>query len=159
MMKTFLSLVLTAIIGNSAVAETPRLLLVPVHNSIKPNGYVECDLYLYNDSKRATMVPSLETVSKVYVLHDPTGTRLPRGDSSSLVLTHSAGEHRLKAGKVEHTKITIQLSAEVGDLAEVYVEIGKGPMLRSNSVLLFCPAEEKATAPAPTPKPTVTPQK
>jgi hypothetical protein len=71
------------------------------------------------------MVPSFETISKVYVLRDLSGTRLPRGDSSSLVTTHSSGEHSLKSGKVERTKITIEIAAEPGDVAEVYVEIGK----------------------------------
>ena len=157
-MRTFITVLFVVAVSGTALGETPRLLLVPVQTSIKPHGSVECDLYLYNESKRATMVPSFESISKVYVLRDPTGARLPRGDSSSLVTTHSSGEHSLKPGKVERTRITIEISAEPGDLAEIYVEIGKGPILRSNSVLLFCPVEEKATEPASSPKAAITPQ-
>jgi hypothetical protein len=144
-------------LGDAALGDAPRLLLVPIQTSIKPNGSVECDLYLYNEGKKTTMVPSFEAISKVYVLRDPSGRRLPRGDSSSLVVTHSAGEHGLKPGKVEQTKITIDIAAEPGDVAEVFVEIGKGPTLRSNSVLLICPMEEKAAEPVSSPVPTVTP--
>lgn len=158
-MRALLSLFLVAVVTALALGETPRLLLVPVQTSIKPHGSIECDLYLYNDGKKATMIPSFESLSKVYVLRDPTGTRLPRGDSSSLVTTHASGEHSLKPGKVERTKITIEIAAEPGDLAEVYVEIGKGPMLRSNSVLLYCPVESATSQPASSPKSPITPQK
>lgn len=157
-MRMFITVLFVAAVSGTALGDPPRLLLVPIQTSIKPHGSVECDVYLYNEGKKDAMVPSFETISKVYVLRDLSGTRLPRGDSSSLVITHSSGEHSLKPGKVERTKITIEIAAEPGDLAEVYVEIGKGPMMRSNSVLLFCPIEEKATEPASSPKAAISPQ-
>jgi hypothetical protein len=142
-MRIIITVLIALTIPEIGLAEAPRLLLVPAQISIHPNATVECDLYLYNDSNKTISVPSFETLSKVYALRDTSGIRPPRGDSSSLIIDHARPEHTLGPGKVEQTRVRIDISAESGDLAEVYVEIGRDSILRSNSVLLFCPIEKE----------------
>jgi hypothetical protein len=158
-MRTFFAFLSAVAVFPMALIASPILLLVPTQTFITPNARVECEVYLYNDSKKAVMVPSFETISKVYGLRDMKGIRLPRGASSTSIASHPPGEHSLGPGRVERTRIIVEIPAASGDLVDLYIEIGSKSVLRSNSVLLFCPAEEKAMEPASSPKSAITPQK
>ena len=156
--KTLLSVLLTFGALNLALGAVPRFLLVPSQLFMSPNGSVECDLYLYNDSKKTMTVPSFETISKVYDLQDVHGVRLPRGASTTQITSHLPREHSLRSGGVEHAKITIEIPAEAGDVVEVYVEIGSDTVLRSNAILLLCRVEEKPSRAVASPTPTSAPK-
>src|SRR5437764_14045327 len=118
--------ILTALAINiTAFAESPQLILVPTQTSIKPHSSVVCNLYLYKESEKTLSVPSFETIAMVYTLHDVAEARLPRGDSTALVTGHSSGIQSLKSHTIKQTKVTVDFSAEPGDLVELYVEIGR----------------------------------
>lgn len=125
--------------------ETPRLLLIPGNVTIGKETDITVDVYVYNDSKKAVTVPSLEYISAFYVLRDPTGVRLPRAGTAAQIFSHPRKGHRLQPNGVERTTIKIEIPAEIGDLAELHVELGQGEHpSRSNSILLFRPSEDVA---------------
>jgi hypothetical protein len=142
-MRTIIAALTLAAFHATAFGDSLRLLVVCEEVNIKANSSVRCDLYLYNDSDARCFAPSFETVATILALHDVNGVRLPRGDSSSLVTGHASGKQRLEARAVKRTTITVKIPAEVGDLVELYVEVGGDPVVRSNKILLFCPSDEK----------------
>lgn len=125
--------------------QAPRLLLVTSNTTISKQTDINVDVYVYNDSQRPVQVPSLEYISTFYVLRDPAGIRLPRAGTSAQVFSHPREEHSLQPHGVERTTIKVEIPAEIGDLAEIHVELGQGDHpARSNSILLFRPPEDLA---------------
>jgi hypothetical protein len=51
----------------------------------------------------------------------------------------------------------MEIPAEPGELVELYIEIGRESVLRSNSVLLYCPIEQPVSQSASSPKSAITP--
>lgn len=126
-------------------AEGLRLLLVPIGTSVAPGAQVTVDIYIYNDSDKPAKAPTLENISTVSVLRDINGVRAPRTESSAEMKFHSDSERTLKPHQGERKTIKVDIPAELGDLAEIYVEVGTPSALRSNSILLYCEAGEKAS--------------
>jgi hypothetical protein len=141
--KAAITILLLVFTVTHSLSETPRLLLIASNTTISKQTDINLDVYVYNDSKRRVKVPSLEYISTFYVLRDPAGIRLPRAGTSAQIFSHPRKEHSLRPNGVEQITIKIEVPAEIGDLAEVYVELGRGDHpWRSNSVLLFRPTED-----------------
>jgi hypothetical protein len=154
-----LSLLLSIVLVTTAPAQSLRLILVPqqilVSRGASPKKF---DLFLYNAGKSAQTVPSLESFRAFYVVRQRTNSD-ERPGSELRVFSQTIKDHMLKAGRVDHTVIDIDLSLEEGDYVELRVEIGhEASALTSNSVLLLCsPINSPSAEPASSPKATVTP--
>jgi hypothetical protein len=146
---TRLSLLLSIILVATAPAQSLRLILVPqqvvISRGASPKKF---DLFLYNAGKSAQMVPSLESFRAFYVVRHRTNSDEQPG-SELRAFSQTIKDHMLKAGKVDHTAIEIDLSLEEGDYIELRVEIGHDERtLTSNSVLLFCSSKASPAEPA-----------
>lgn len=154
-----LSLMLSIILVATAPAQSLRLILVPEQILVSHGASSKkFDLFLYNAGKSAQAVPSLESFRAFYVVRERTNSG-ERPGSELRVFSQTIRDHMLKAGRVDHTAIDIDLSLEEGDYVELRVEIGNGERtLTSNSVLLLCsPMNSPPAEPTSSPKATVTP--
>jgi hypothetical protein len=147
-MKT-LSLLLSIIVAATAQAESLRLILVPQEVMVpRQPSTAKCDVFLYNAGSAARTVPALEQFGAFYTIRYHT-----KSDSQSKTeiraFNHSIKDHTLKARRVDHAVIEIDLSPEDGDYIELYVRVGHDERaLTSNTVLLRCtPTNAPATEP------------
>jgi hypothetical protein len=131
-------------ICNIATADGLRLLLAPSETAIKPRSTVPLTVYLYNTGMSPKEVPSLELLAVTFTIDDLTGKRLGRVGGTKEISTGPAKKLILKAHAVDQRTVNVEVPADPGDLVKVYAELGKKPVLRSNSVLLFCPPEAKS---------------
>jgi hypothetical protein len=135
-----LASLLTLFMSQMVNASELRLILTPVETvTIKPGAAVAFDAYLYNPGPAAAEAPSLELLSAIYTITDVNGARLGRAGISKETSTAPRTNHVLYPNSIERRRINLELPAEAGDLVKVHAEIGRKPLLRSNSVLLFCP--------------------
>jgi hypothetical protein len=132
-----IALLLACFVGE-VLGDEPRLLLVPREGSIKPSRDVKFDIYLCNQTKQAQVVPPLTIISTNYALQDITGKRSFRLRSSTVRALHDLTGHTLQSNSFDHTSVMLDVSAEAGDLVEIYIEIKGKRILRSNTVQLFC---------------------
>ena len=148
-MRTFATATLLWVVFGLAAAraQSPRLLLVPLETSIKKHATVAFDVFVYNDSAKPAKIPPIELFSAVYSVRDTKTNTLPRAESSAKTASHPPPPHTLGSKAVEHRRVEMEVPAEPGELVEVYIEIGRDSVLRSNSVLLYCPIEEPASSP------------
>lgn len=138
-MKIAITILSLALALAAAHADEARLLLIPVETAIKPRSKISFDVYLCNVGRRAVKVPSLDFISTISWSTKLTGKSSPAPvELQGKTSTSSPAKHILPPNSVEWKRITPNISAEPGDLVEVYVQIGPPPHLRSNSVLLFC---------------------
>ena len=158
-MRTFATAALLVVFSLAAArAQSPRLLLIPLETSIKKHATVAFDVFVYNDSAKPAKIPPIELFSAVYSVRDTKTNTLPRAETSAKIQSHPPSPHTLRSKGVEHKRIEMEIPAEPGELVEVYIEIGRDSVLRSNSVLLYCPIEGAASQPASSPKSAITPQ-
>jgi hypothetical protein len=141
-MKKVLGIVLCFWALEATCSEPLRLLLVPLETSIKPRAKVDFDVYVCNSSGQQVKVPSLESLAAFYELNDVTGKRLGRSGGQAQISTGPLAQHDLQQNGVLEKRIAIDIEAEPGDLVNVYLKLENGERLRSNSVLLFCPANQ-----------------
>ena len=141
----------------AARADSPHLLLIPLETSVKKRATVAFDVFVYNDSAKPAKIPPIELFSAVYSVRDTKTNTLPRVETSAKTASHAPQPHTLRSKALEHRRIEMEIPVEPGELVEVYIEIGRGSVLRSNSVLLYCPIEESSSQPASSPKSPVTP--
>jgi hypothetical protein len=158
-MKT-LSLLIGITLVATARADSLRFILVPQQIVVSPGASpTKFDLFLYNTGDSVRRVPSLEEFRALYTVR-----RHMSSDSKSgtdiRTFSHSIKDHTLKAKRVDHTVVEIDLSAEEGDYIELRVEIGhEERTLTSNLVLLLCsPVSASPVEPASSPKAAVTPK-
>jgi len=157
-MRIFAAAILLLVVSITAArAQSPRLLLIPLETSIKKGATVTFDVFVYNDNAEAAKIPPIELFSAVYSLRDTTANALPRVESSAKIASHPPQPHTLPSKRVEHRTIQMEIPARPGELVEVYIEIGRESVLRSNSVLLYCPIEQPVSQPASSPKAATTP--
>ncbi len=121
----------------------PRLLLIPMETAVAPQANVTFDVVAINDSKESVNIRSLESFRGVYSIRDTTGKRQHRVSGFARTATHSSKERKLLPGAFEQQKIRLDVPAEPGDVVQVYIKIGSDPGMRSNSLLLYCPAEPR----------------
>ncbi|GEM_PF-5576656 len=133
------ALVLQLFVCNLATAGGLWLVLAPSGTSIKPHATVSLTVYLYNTGSTRIEAPSLDLLSLVYTVDDPTGKRLGRAGGDKEISTGPPKKQMLEAHAITERTVTLEVPAEPGDLVKVYAELGKKPVLRSNSILLFCP--------------------
>jgi hypothetical protein len=128
-----------------AGADDARLLLVPVETSLKPHEKPIADVYIWNTSHHSIKVASLDFITTVSSTRNPTGATAQGAVELQGKTTTSGPTHKLSANAIETKRVKLDVSAEPGDLLEVYVQIGTPPYLRSNSVLLLCaPASKRS---------------
>lgn len=141
--KGCLAMILMLVASNiAAQPEGLRLVLAPAEEvAIKPRATVALDAYLYNPGPAAVHAPPLASLSATYTLNDVTGVRSTRAGASGEISTAPVKNDLLQPGSLERRRINIEIPAESGDLVRVHVELGKNRALRSNSVLMFCPAK------------------
>jgi hypothetical protein len=155
-----LSLLLGIILVASARAQSLRLILVPQQIEISPAASrMKFDLFLYNASDSVQTVPSLDEFRAFYTTYHHANS-----DSKSATdiraFNHPIKDHTLKAQRVDHANIEIDLSSEDGDYIELRVAIGHDERtITSNSVLLLChPVRTSPAEPPQSPKAEVTPK-
>lgn len=148
-MKALLVLAVVASIFQAAQTraqdKSVRLLLVPVETTIKSRSVVSFDVYLYNPTNHAKKIASLNRISGFYRLQDITGARQARDEAWSQIVADPPPDHMLQPNSTEHTRISINIPSEPGDLVEIHLEVDRKSLVRSNSVLLFCPTGKMAT--------------
>ncbi|MEY2576223.1 MAG: hypothetical protein QOF80_1710 [Verrucomicrobiota bacterium] len=158
-MKIF-SLLLCIILVASARAQSLRLILVPQQIEVSPAASgMKFDLFLYNAGDSAHTVPSLEEFRAFYTTYHHANSDSKSG-TEIRAFNHPIKDHTLKAQRVDHTIIEIDLSSEDGDYIELRVAIGHDERtLTSNSVLLLChPVSASPTEKPQSPKADVTPK-
>jgi hypothetical protein len=133
-------LVLTSLVAS---ADNPSLLLVARQTTIKRDSTAIFDVYLCNTGAAPVTVPSLRLITisawtrNVKDITSPTaGSAATDGETS----TNPPLDHALAAHAVEARRLEKRISAQPGDVVEVSAILGQHQKLRSNSVLLFCPA-------------------
>jgi hypothetical protein len=131
-----------ALFSNAAAAAGPCLLLAPSETSIKPGATVELTVYLYNPGPSRIEAPSLELLSLTFTVDDPGGKHFGKAGGTKEISTGPMRKQTLEPRGVERRTINLEIPAEPGDLVKIYAELGKKPVLRINSVLLFCPPKE-----------------
>ena len=136
-MKT-LSLLIGIILVATARADSLRFILVPQQIVVSPSATpMKFDLLLYNAGDSARRVPSLEEFRALYTVRHHMSSDSKSG-TDVRTFSHPIKDHTLKAKRVDHTVVEIDLSSERGDYIELYVQIGHGERtLTSNSVLLL----------------------
>lgn len=139
-MKTLITILILASTSHHALAEADRLLLIAAETAIRPGANISLDVYLYNSASRPKKVPSLDLASASYLLDDVTGARSGRAGGTTEISTEPPAEHVLQPNGIERRRITLKIPAEPGDMVTIYVTLGRTTRLRSNSVLLYCPA-------------------
>jgi hypothetical protein len=137
-MKITAAILLMMCFVGEVLGGEPRLLLVPQEASIKSGRNVKFDVYLCNDTKQPKMVPPLTVISTNYVFRDNTGVGL-RFRSSTVRPMHTLTGHILQPNAFDHATVMLDVLAEPGDLAEIYIEVKGTRILRSNTIQLFCP--------------------
>jgi hypothetical protein len=154
-----LSLLFSVILVATATAESLRLVLVPQQIVVSGGASpMKFDLYLYNATNSAQMVPSLESFRALYVVRSHTNSE-PKLESYWRKFSQPIKDHTLKAQRVDHTVIEIDLSSEDADYIELRIEIGDQPTLTSNTVLLLCSPVSASPVESPSsPKAAVTPK-
>ncbi len=141
-MKIVLIILSQILILAAVQAQEPRLLLIPVETTVKPHSKISFDVYVCNIGPRRAKVPSLEFISTISSSKKLSGKNSPAPvEIQGKTSTSAPANHFLTPNSVEWKRITPDIYAQPGDLLEVYVQIGPPPHLRSNSVLLVCPAE------------------
>jgi hypothetical protein len=148
-------LLLSIIFLATAKAEPLRLILVPQQIMLSSGASAaKFDLFLYNSGDSAQVVPPLESFRALWVLRRHGNPDVKHG-AEAHAFSQSIKNHTLKAHRVDHTVIDIDLSSDDGDYVELSVEIGHDEhTLTSNSVLLLLAAPIK---PVTSPQATVTP--
>ena len=144
-----LPLILSIIVVATARAESLRLILVPQQVTIPRQASAsKFDLFLYNAGSAPRTVPSLEPFRALYTIryHTKSGSQ---SRAEIRAFNQPIKDHTLKAQRVDHTVIEIDLLPEDGDYIELYVQVGHDERaLTSNTVLLLCsPANAPATEP------------
>jgi hypothetical protein len=147
-MKMFAAIFLLVI--GSARAQSIRLLLIPVEATIEAHAAATFDVFVYNDSETLVNIPSLELFSAVYSFRDRANDAILRVENLANIATHAPPPHSLAPKSVEQRRIRLEIPANPGELVQVYVEIGRESVMRSNTVLLGCPVDS--------PKPKATPK-
>lgn len=142
-MKIIATVLLLMCLVGAVLGDEPRLLLVPREASIKPGRNVKFDVYLCNQTNQPRIVPPLTLISTNYVLRDVTGVRLPRFRSSTERALHALAGHILQPNAFDHAMVMLDVFAEPGDLAEIYIEVKGTRILRSNTVQMFCPPKAR----------------
>lgn len=133
-------LVLLAIIISTAAtsAEPLRLILVPQQLAIPHTGAsTKFDAYLFNDSKTAQSVPSLETWTIVYGFR-PDKTDGGSFESITRKFPRPIENHLLKAKRFDRIAIEVDIKPHDCDFVEFYIEVGSTPVIRSKPVILSC---------------------
>jgi len=156
-MRTFAAVIMLLVFRiTAAPVQSPRLLLIPLETSIKKGATVAFDVFVYNGNVKAAKIPPIELFSAVYSLRD-TAANTSRVENSAKIASHPPQPHTLPSKGVEHRTIQMEIPARPGELVEVYIEIGRESVLRSNSVLLDCPIEQPVSQSASSPKAAITP--
>lgn len=135
-MKWLLS-VLFMTVGVKLLANDARLILVSPETTIKPRQQVFLELYLYNPKSKPVQAPVLEEYSIVSATEDATGKLTSGGGTQSKAFDILLPLQSLAPKSIQHKTIQGDINARPGELVEVYVEIGWGRRLRSNSILLL----------------------
>lgn len=157
-MKTFATAILLLVFSiTPARAQSPRVILVPLETAVKTRATVSFDVFVYNDSPKPVKIPPIELFSAVYSLRGTSGNTLPRVETSAKIASHPPQPHTLGSKAGEHRTIKMEIPAEPGELVEVYIEIGRETVLRSNTVLLYCSLEESGSQQMSSPKASTTP--
>lgn len=135
-----IKLTLTALLLTLGVtsADPVRLFLIPRSTLVEAHAEIVLDAYIWNSSQQVQHVPSLDLISTV-----ASWKNSGAAESSGKTTTHNPPDEILPANGVKHMEVKTNLSAETGDLIEVYVEVGAPSQLRSNSVLLYCEPAHK----------------
>ena len=155
-----LFLLLGIMLAPSARAQSLRLILVPQHIEVSRSASgMKFDLFLYNAGTSPQTVPSLEEFRAFYTTYHHANSDSKSG-TEIRAFNHPIKDHTLKAQRVDHAIIEIDLSSEDGDYIELRVAIGHDERtLTSNSVVLLCsPVKPSSAEPSPTPTPAVTPR-
>lgn len=133
-------LVILALITLTATtsAEPLRLILVPQQVAISASGApTKFDAYLFNDSKTAQNVPSLETWTIIYGFRAGESSD-GKFESFTRKFPLPIKNHLLKPQRCDHTVIEVDIEPRDCDFAEFYIELGSNEVLRSNRVVLLC---------------------
>jgi hypothetical protein len=138
-MKLFIAISLAAVAAQSALADDARLLLVSSQTTIKSHQTISLELVLYNPKSKPVQAPVLEEYSIVSITEDVTGKLTTGGGTQTKMFDVLLPLQTLAPRSIQHKTIQAEINARPGELVDVYVEIGWGRRLRSNSVLLFCP--------------------
>lgn len=136
-MKMF-SILLALCLATTTSAESLRLVLVP-HDLVaaRDGSPTKFDVYLYNDSNKARVVPSLDAFRALYTVRRH-ATDDTKSESYSRTFSHPIKDHLLQAHRVDHATIEVGFSVGDGDFVEVHLEVGDKQILTSNSLLLLC---------------------
>lgn len=138
-LKTLIISALVAFFGAVATAaESPQVILVPLQTSIKKNATVRFDVFVYNQTSKSVEVPPINLFSAVYEFRDTRNSKPSRVSGTSKIATHPPPPHTLAPKRFERGTIDLEIPAQSGEVVELHIEIGRGPFLRSNSVLLYC---------------------
>jgi hypothetical protein len=138
-MKPLIAAIIMFCYAEAAAAGSCRLFLLPTDPYLKRSGSVSFDVYLYNDTRKAVKLPSLEMLAADWNLKDVSGKRLYRTGGSRTIVDHPAENRQFDPGRIEHRRVELEIDPEPGDLVTVYVTLGDKAKVRSNTVLLFRP--------------------
>jgi hypothetical protein len=138
LMKLSLTVLITAIVAESAFADSARLLLITPQTDIKPQQKSTLEVFLYNPNSKPVRVPSLEDYSIVSSTQGMTGRSTSGGGTQIGAFDVMLPPQMLGPKSIQHKTIQVKSNVRAGDFAEIYVELGRERTLRSNAILLFC---------------------
>lgn len=147
-MKLVLSVIILGIALAGAAEPTDSgstyFFLIPKRTSFIPGEECVVDMYLLNRTGGVLKVPSLDAYEAVYHVSRPgSAGSLPRVGGTGPIYSHDLVSETIKPHGMKHSATKIAIKADIGELVELYVELGDKSRIRSNTVLLRCVNSEE----------------